>query len=347
MGLGQFDCDTPDMPMRSCLDGSHLLKESMGSSEQVSRILEQAKLVAPTDFMVLLTGETGSGKDLVARSIHRLSCRKDGPFVPVDCGSISENLIENELFGHDRGAFTGADGPRPGKFEIACRGTLFLDEISNLPLSLQPKLLRVLQEKRIWRIGGAESRMVDVRVIAASNQEFPSLIREEKFRRDLYHRLNEFSIRVPPLRERREDIMHLTHRFMMLTNKELNKNILGLSEAASEVVLSYEWPGNVRELRNMIRRAVLMADSVIETEHLGMPESPLTTESWSYDLGEHLDKNLPLKELVRRVVIWVERDALLGALQRTGGNKAKAARLLQIDYKTIHKKIREYSISCK
>ena len=214
-------------------------------------------------------------------------------------------------------------------------------------LSLQPKLLRVLQEKRIWRVGGTKSKRVYVRVIAASNEEITSLVQARKFRRDLYHRLNEFNINVPPLRNRREDITYLANRFVELTNRELNKNIGGLSEAALGILLSYTWPGNVRELRNTIRRAVLMADTIIEPEPLGVEKMPPTTESWNFNLAKQSDKNLPLKEIVRRVVMRVERDVLSRTLRRTSWNKAKAARFLQIDYKTIHKKIREYGISCE
>ncbi len=320
------------------------LPEAMGPSEHVRRVVRRVELVAPTDFTVLISGETGSGKELVAKAIHRLSGRKAAAFVPVDCGSIPPTLIESELFGHDKGSFTGAYRTRPGRFEAACGGTLFLDEISNMPLSVQPKLLRALQEKRICHVGGITSKKVDIRVVVASNQELVSLVGSGQFRRDLYHRLNEFNITVPPLRKRPEDIIHLARRFIAMTNEELGKAVAGLSETALELLVSHRWPGNVRELRNVIRRAVLMADTYIQPDHLSLPDQSHAVESLQLDPAKELAKSTPLKEIVRRVVMQVEREVLTHILRRTNGNKAKAARILQIDYKTIHKKVKEYGI---
>lgn len=321
------------------------LRESMGSSHLICQLARQAELVASTDFTVLVSGETGAGKDLVAKAIHSLSPRSGGPFVAVDTGSISPTLIESELFGHEKGSFTGADGQHSGKFETAAKGTLFLDEIANLPLAVQPKLLRILQEKEVCAVGGTQPRKVDLRVIAATNEPLLPLVQAGKFRRDLYHRLNEFSIKVPALRERPEDIPSLANRFIDVTNLELNKWVTGLSEKALGRLLRYPWPGNVRELRNVIRSAVLLAETVIEEQHLTALDEPAAAEAcpephWEFDAA------LPLKESVQRVVMQVERDILNRVLKETQGNKAQAARLLRIDYKTIHKKVREYGIPC-
>ena len=323
------------------------LRQSMGSSNPICQLARQPELVASTDFTVLISGETGAGKDLVARAIHSLSPRSEGPFVAVDTGSISPTLIESELFGHEKGSFTGADGQHAGKFETAAGGTLFLDEIANLPISVQPKLLRILQEKEVCAVGGTRARKVDFRVIAATNEPLLPLVQSGKFRLDLYHRLNEFSIKVPALRERPEDILCLANRFIDMTNFELNKQVPGLSDEARERLLRYPWPGNVRELRNVIRSAVLLAETTIEVEHLAILDEPVAAASaacpephWDFDPGT------PLKDTVQRVVMQVERDILNRVLKETQGNKAQAARLLRIDYKTIHKKVREYGLAC-
>jgi two-component system nitrogen regulation response regulator GlnG len=330
---------------RPCSEaGDVIQREAMGSSEPMRKVVAEVERVAPTDFTVLVTGETGSGKEVVARAIHRLSRRAAGPFVPVDCGSIPASLIESELFGHERGAFTGADRARLGKFELASGGTLFLDEISNLPFDVQPKLLRALQERKIWRVGGTQSIAVDIRVVAATNQDLCALVQASVFRLDLYHRLDEFSILVPPLRERGHDVLFLANRFLELTNRELKKSVRGLSEAAAELLLDYGWPGNVRELRNVIRRGVLLAEVDVMPDHLGIAGTPVGPDAGLLDDAGALDGSVPLREMVRRAVVRLEREILARALRQTGGNKAQAARLLQVDYKTIHKKTREYGI---
>jgi transcriptional regulator with GAF, ATPase, and Fis domain len=329
----------------TCVQADALTHNSIGSSEPMQQVFAEMQRVAPTDFTVLITGETGAGKEVVARAIHRMSPRASGPFVPVDGGSIPASLVEGELFGHEKGSFTGADRCRPGKFEVASGGTLFLDEISNLPLGVQPKLLRALQDKQIWRIGGAQPLAADIRIIAATNQNLAALVRAGAFRRDLYHRLNEFSIVVPPLRERGGDIGPLATQFLELTNRELKKNVLGFSEAATQMLLGYRWPGNVRELRNAVRRAVLLADSRVEPGQLALSDSPSDGGGLRpSELVERFDGSVPFKEMVRRAVICVERQILVQVLAQTSGNKAEAARLLQIDYKTIHKKVRDYGL---
>jgi DNA-binding NtrC family response regulator len=322
------------------------LRDLMGPSEQVARISADVARVARSDFAVLITGETGTGKELVARAIHEASPRASAPFVAVDCGAIPETLFESELFGHEKGAFTGAERQKPGKFEIASGGSLFLDEISNMPPGCQAKLLRALQDKSVVRVGGTRPVSVDIRLLAATNHDLGAAVSAGAFRRDLFFRLNEFAIAIPSLRERKQDIIFLAKRFLDLTNDELRKTVKGFSEAAVERLLRHDWPGNARELRSAIRRAVLMADAVIEEDHLGLPKAPGLVGGLPGAGGVPTD-GLPLKEVRRRTVVAVERAVLLRVLRKTGGNKAKAARLLQIDYKTIHTKLKEYGIAAQ
>ncbi len=321
------------------------LLEQMGASKPMSTMIADIRLVAPTDFTVLITGETGAGKEVVARAIHQLSPRSKGPFVPVDCGSIPETLIESELFGHEKGSYTGAHKSCPGKFETASGGTLLLDEISNLPLSVQPNLLRALQEKKVWRVGGRQPIEVDIRVLASTNQDLSSGMRAGRFRKDLYYRLNEFSIRVPPLRERPEDIIFYAKRFLHLTKHELKKDVRGFSDLALQLLLAYDWPGHVRELRNIVRRAVLRCDTLIRPDHLSIFPSTQMSASLQPDDNEKVESNLPLKEIVRSTVMRVERNIIARVLKQTRGNKAEAARILQVDYKTIYNKMKRYGLS--
>jgi two-component system nitrogen regulation response regulator GlnG len=325
------------------------LRESMGPSSSITRLIAEVKQVAKTNFTVLIMGETGAGKDLVARAIHGLSSRSQGPFMAVDCGAIPETLIEGELFGYEKGAFTGADRQKIGKFETALGGTFFLDEVSNMPLGSQAKLLRVLQDKIIHRIGGTRPIDVDVRVLAASNQDLQKLTEGENgsLRRDVYFRLNEFAIRVPSLRERREDILYLAKRFVDLTNLELQKEVRSFTQPAVDLLLSYHWPGNVRQLRSTIRRAVLLADNIIEEQHLAIegirPAVPADLEGApSVQIPSRPDCSL--KEIVQHNTALVERGVLARVLRETRGNKAEAARLLHIDYKTIQLKIKGYGL---
>jgi len=345
------------------------LLDSMGKGAALQRILREVEQVAATNFSVLVTGETGTGKELVAQAVHAGSPRAAKPFVAVDCGAIPESLIESELFGHEKGAFTGAHHAKAGAFELAGEGTIFLDEIGNLPLAMQGKLLRVLEERKIHRIGSTNERDVDFRVVAATNLDLRAMMDQQAFRRDLYHRLVEFTIFLPPLRERTEDLPFLVNRFLALANKELSKQVGGLSASAWGLIQRYDWPGNARELRNQLRRAVLLCDDpekMIMPELLGMldgrrspsecpgpdqPEQPPRDGgSRAYPLftPEALlaaGGSLSLKELVGRVTTKVECAILLQALELTKGNKAHAARLLHIDYKTIHSKLKAYEIS--
>ena len=324
------------------------LRETMGPSDAVSRLISDVTRVAKTNFSVLILGETGSGKELVAHAIHHFSPRCEAPFMAVDCGAIPETLLESELFGHEKGAYTGADKQKIGKFEMACGGTLFLDEISNMPLGSQAKLLRVLQEKTIYRIGGTLPISADVRVLAASNHNLQRLGESDALRRDVYFRLNEFTIWVPPLRERQEDTLYLAKRFVDLTNLELQKNVKGFTQSAVDALLAHDWPGNVRQLRSMIRRGVLLADELITEQHLGIdnvsPKPAVACAEDDKQTQEALRGDLTFKEIKQRKIVAIEMEILAQVLRETGGNKAKAARLLHIDYKTIHSKIRQYGI---
>ena len=320
------------------------LKEAMGPSDAVTRVISEVHRVAASDFTVVIVGETGSGKELIARAIHDASPRTKAPFIPVDCGAIPETLLESELFGHERGAFTSAEVQKPGKFELAQGGTLFLDEISNMPLGSQAKLLRVLQEKKVYRVGGTKPISTNVRLLVASNQDLHELTESGSFRRDLFYRLNEFSIVVPPLRERKEDIPYLAKRFLDLANIELKKSVKGFSESALNVMFNYPWPGNVRQLRSTIRRAALLADETITEKHLDLKRVPVPGLAFTPKVDGTPWKGLSLRQIVDQSTTAVEREVLTQVLKTTGGNKAKAARLLKIDYKTIHGKIKQLGI---
>lgn len=323
------------------------LFESMGPSDAIARITADVHRVAKSDFSVLITGETGAGKELLATAIHRSSVRRKAPFVTVDCGAIPETLMESEFFGHEKGAFTGADRQKAGKFEAARGGTLFLDEIGNLPLTSQAKLLRSIQSRVIHRVGGNEPIDVDFRLVAATNRNLREMVLSGEFREDLYYRLCDFTIVVPPLRERKEDILYLAKRFLDRTEIELGRSNLSLSESAVKALIAYEWSGNVRELKSVIRRAALVSTDIISAENMGIEaRGKNRIEPIPDDIGAQW-KGSSLKDIVQRSVTEVERRVLIGVLEYTGGNKAKAARLLQIDYKTMHTKVKKFGIETK
>lgn len=324
--------------LRSQTDGSLSLRELMGPSAAVARTAADVERVAPTEFNVLIRGESGTGKELAARALHQRSRRGKGPFIPVDCGAVPADLIERELFGQED---QPAAGVQRGKLELASGGVLFLDEVQHLALTVQTRLVRALQARRCTRLGGSKPVELDVRVLAATNQQLLALAADDRFRLDLYHRLNEFEVYLAPLRERRDDIICLARRFLDHTRAELNKDVRGISAEALQLLLKYHWPGNVRELRNVVRRSVLLADVLIEPEHLGLLTS--VKDSRSIDLSK-LKERVSFKELVRQNLQRFEKELLAQALQQTGGNKAKAARMLQIDYKTIHTKTKEYGL---
>ncbi len=293
----------------------------------------QALQVAPTELTVILEGESGTGKEVIAHFIHRKSRRREKPFITVDCGTIPESLMESELFGYEKGAFTGADKKKLGQFELAQHGTIFLDEIGNLPSSSQAKLLRVLEERTIQHLGGKKEIMIDVRVIAASNIPLSHLVRDGKLREDLFHRLNQFSLSIPPLRERKEDIIPLGRCFLKESNRELCKNVQGFSREVEELFLTYSWPGNVRELKNVVKRSVLLAEEKILLPHLPhslIPSGERSTVEEPSTLPEATEK------LERRLI----REALINAK----GNKAKAAKMLDIDRKTLYIKMEKYGL---
>ena len=320
------------------------LREMMGPSDAVRRISSDVALVARSNFSVVIYGETGTGKELVAGAIHKASLRSEATMIPVDCGAIPETLFESELFGYEKGAFTGAGSGSPGKFEMADKGTLFLDEIGNMPLSSQIKLLRAIQERSFFRVGGRKPVTVDLRLVVATNQDLNTAVGAGSFSRDLFYRLSEFTIEIPPIRERKEDIVHLADRFLKATNVELAKNVRAFSQPAIDVLLKYHWPGNVRQIMTVVRRAVLQAEDVITPDHLVLGEAAVTPAGPEPEAEELKWDGLPLKEAVRRSISQVERACLVEALRKTGGNKAKAARLLQIDRKTLHTKIQQYGI---
>ncbi len=327
---------------------SHDLTEIMGPSEAIGRLISDLNCVAKSNFNVVIIGETGSGKEVVAQAIHGSGPRANGPFFPVDTGAIPDALFEAELFGHEKGAFTGAGGRRPGRFELANGGTLFLDEVLNMPLAAQAKLLRALQEKTICRVGGTQPIKIDVRVLAAGNQELDAAVASGRLRADLFYRLNEFTLRIPPLRQRKEDLLHLARRFLYLTNQELNKTVLGFTGPAVQALLNHPWPGNVRQLRSTIRRAVLLADEMVTELHLDILQENQEASLRAVPPARPAPLSagdLPLKEIVAQNRRAVEREVLVHTLRKTGGNKARAARLLQVDYKTIQSKIKNYGIT--
>jgi DNA-binding NtrC family response regulator len=328
--------------------GENPLAWMEGLTGRMAHVVQQIKQVANSPLTVLIEGETGTGKELAARAIHHLSARRDQPFVAVDCGAIPETLIESELFGYEKGAFTGAQQRKEGLFQLAGGGTLFLDEIVNIPLPTQAKLLRVLQQRQVQPLGSKQAVSVAVRIIAASNIPLGEEVRMGRFRADVYYRLNEFVVTVPPLRER-DNILELANSLLTEAAIALERPCRKISEAAAQVLLRYYWPGNVRELRNVIRRACLLTSEVIEPEHLSiLPVEP----------GVAVRRHEPapagctvggssLKELADLAVLDAEGQAIRLALQATGGNKSEAARLLRVDYKTLHLKMKRFGIQAE
>ena len=318
----------------------------VGEDPSLRKIFASMQRAASTDATVLLEGESGTGKEVFARSLHALSPRADAPFVAINCAAIPENLLETELFGYEKGAFTGAVQRKLGKFEMAHRGTLFLDEIGDLPIGLQAKILRALEEKRFERVGGTAQVQVDVRLVAATNKGLRAAVAAKRFREDLYFRLSVFPITVPPLRDRGGDIPVLARFFVDRFCRDLKKKPLALSPEAVDVLTAYRWPGNVRELQNCIERAVILVDGdTIFPRHLNLSfAAPLQDENPASPWG-HVDLSGSLTEVTRRVTLDVEKAKIEAVLAETGGNKGRAAELLQIGYKTLLAKLREHGIS--
>jgi two-component system response regulator HydG len=319
----------------------------VGQDGETAQLYKQIEIVASTNYSIILYGESGTGKEVIAKTIHEYSNRKDKPFVAMDCGTLSKELAGSELFGHVKGAFTGAVVDKEGHFELANGGTLFLDEVTNLSIEIQAALLRVIQERKFKRVGGTKEMDVDVRIIVASNENLQEAYRKGKFREDLYHRFNEFSINLPPLRSRKVDIPLFADFFLDKTNKELNKNIEGYEEDVQEMFLNYSWPGNLREFRNVVRRAVLLTptgkitskvlpweitNSSSHTNH-----NPPKTET--NGTTEHfIPKDLDLKDAAAKA----EYDTIMNVLKDVNFNKTKAAEILKIDRKTLYNKIKIY-----
>jgi DNA-binding NtrC family response regulator len=320
------------------------LKWLISPSRLIQKVVRQIRQVADSPLTVLVEGETGTGKELVARTIHQLSTRCKKPFVAVDCGAIPDTLIESELFGYERGAFTGAHQRMEGRFRLAEGGSFFLDEIVNLPLSTQMKLLRALQERVVQPLGSKQLVPLDVRIIAASNVPLAQEVRAGRFRQDVFYRLNEFTITLPPLRER-DDILELANSFLVEANVEFGRACREISKRAAGALLRYSWPGNVRELRNVIRRAILLASDVMEPEDLSfLPVSASPTIALQGDLAPGRSS---LKEIAGAAAAEAERQAIRRALEISNGNKSEAARFLRTDYKTLHLKMKQYGVDAR
>ena len=313
------------------------LNNIIGQNEKMVEVSCLIKKVAGSDASVLLQGESGTGKELFARAIHRLSQRKDGPYIAINCAAIPRELLENELFGSERGAFTGAHARKMGKFEIANGGTIFLDEIGDMDISLQAKLLRVLQQKNFERLGGNKTVDVDVRVIAATNMDLNHLIKSKKFREDLFYRLSVFPVTIPPLRERPDDVRELADYFIARFCRDMKKTAKSLSREAIGILEKYHWPGNVRELENTIERAVILAEGKkITPDHLAI-RLQRTDEI-------QLREGAGLKEIGAHAQMRAERATIIRVLRQVRGNKRKCAKVLKIDYTTLFDKIKKYSI---
>jgi two-component system response regulator AtoC len=319
-----------NLSLHQKLEERYRFENIIAKSSRMQQVIEAIKVVATSNATVLITGETGTGKELVARAIHSQSPRRGKPFVAVSCAALPESLLESELFGHEKGSFTGAYAQKKGKFEFADRGTLFLDEIGEMSANIQVHLLRVLEEKEFSRVGGNELTKVDVRVISATNREIKEAVAKGQFREDLYYRLNVVNIELPPLRERREDIPLLAQLFLKKFALENNKEISGFSAEATDFLLRYDWPGNVRELENAIERAVILAQKpVIGIDDL--PQQTLVARSIT------LEKNLR----------QVEKNHIMNVLAQTRGNYTEAAKALGISRMTLYNKARAYGVNVK
>jgi two-component system response regulator HydG len=319
--------------LKARLDEKFDRQNMIGRSPKMVKLLETAAQVAVAEATVLITGESGTGKEMIANTIHYNSSRKDAPFVKINCAALTESLLESELFGHERGAFTGADKKREGKFMQADGGSIFLDEVSEMSAAMQVKLLRVLQERELTPVGGAEVIAVNVRVIAASNKDLKKEMEQKRFREDLFYRLNVVALHVPPLKDRKEDIPLLAQYFLQMFAARNKKSIKGFTPQSMEKLVQYKWPGNVRELMNAVERAVVLSRSeYLDADEIAllMADNPIAESSERPDFAE----NMPLEE--------VEKRSILEAINACGGNKSEAARRLGITRKTLRKKLDKY-----
>jgi DNA-binding NtrC family response regulator len=351
-----FDTDHLLMLIRRAIETQRLVTENIllkeefaaqlglpriiGKSEKITAVAQIIQKVAPTKTTVLLVGESGTGKELFARALHNLSSRQQYPFVPINCAAIPRELLESELFGHEKGAFTGAESKKLGKFELADKGTIFLDEIGDMDIVLQSKLLRVIEDGQIERVGAEKSVKVDVRIIAASNKDLEKAVEEKKFREDLYYRLNVFPVRIPPLRERREDIPLLVEYFINQYAVELKTSSMSISSDALDYLFNYYWKGNVRELENSIERAIILSDGeTITLEHFALSKA---------HHAEPADKLHPadgsLEAVAKGASRAAETERITKVLKETRGNKSRAAEVLKVSYKTLLTKIKDYGI---
>jgi DNA-binding NtrC family response regulator len=317
----------------------------IGDSPALKRVVSTLHRAATTDTTVLLLGESGTGKELFARTLHAVGPRAEGPFVAINCAAIPETLLESELFGHEKGAFTGATARKPGRFELAHRGTLFLDEIGDLSLGLQGKILRALEEKRFERVGGTLPLQVDVRLVSATNRNLKTAVAARQFREDLFFRLSVFPIDIPPLRERAGDIEILARHFVERFCRDLKKRPLAFSPEAVDEMQRYEWPGNVRELQNCIERACILTEGdTIRPRHLNLSFRGGVAAEAPPDPWEQIDLDGTLADASRRVLADVERRKIVKALKQAAGQKPRAADLLQVSYKTLLQKMKDYGI---
>lgn len=350
-----FDLDHLLMLIRRALETQRLLTENIllkeefasklrlpriiGKSEKITAVAQMTQKVASTKTTVLLLGESGTGKELFARAIHNLSKRLDYPFVPINCAAIPKDLLESELFGHEKGSFTGAESKKIGKFELADKGTIFLDEVGDMDFMLQSKLLRTIENAEIERVGGVRPIKVNVRIIAASNKDLEKAVEDKSFREDLYYRLNVFPIKIPPLRERKEDIPLLVEYFINKYSREIKTTLKNISRDALDILMSYNWKGNVRELENTIERAIILCDGdTINPDHVVITQGVIPGSL----------KSLPiegtLEDVAKRALRIAETQRIVEVLKDTKGNKSKAAEILCVSYKTLLTKIKEYRI---
>jgi DNA-binding NtrC family response regulator len=351
-----FDTDHLLMLIKRALETQRLLTENIllkeefrskfgfpriiGKSEKIADVAQVVQKVAPTKTTVLLLGESGTGKELFARAIHNLGSRQNYPFVPINCAAIPRDLLESELFGHEKGSFTGADTKKLGKFELADKGTIFLDEVGDMDLTIQSKLLRAIEEGEIERVGAGKTIKVDVRIVAASNKDIEKAVEDKKFREDLYYRLNVFPIRIPPLRDRREDIPLLVEYFVNKYCLEIKTPVKSVSKSALSMLMNYQWKGNVRELENAIERAIILCDGdIITPEHFVLNKQSIFASD-----KRLLSTKGTLEDVAKEALRIAETQCIVNALKETKGNKSRAAEILQVSYKTLLTKIKEYGI---
>jgi len=351
-----FDTDHLLMLIKRALENQRLLTENIllkeefisrfgfpriiGKSDKIIAVAQMVQKVAPTKSTVLLLGESGTGKELFARAIHNLSTRDQYPFVPINCAAIPRDLLESELFGHEKGSYTGADTKKLGKFELADRGTIFLDEVGDMDMAIQSKLLRAIEEGEVERIGAGKTIRVDVRIVAASNKHLEKAVEEKKFREDLFYRLNVFPVKIPPLRERREDIPLLVEYFLKKYCLEIKTSDKSISREALDLLMNYHWKGNVRELENTIERAVILCDgNIITSEHFVLDKQSVLSSAISL---RPVDGTL--ESVAKEALRVAETKRIADVLKETKGNKSRAAEILQVSYKTLLTKIKDYGI---